>query len=118
VTELPRSECASAHLFSGALPCCGPRASHCDLTFRLASVRGRHCFVVWILNIGFQITRLPMHEGMAAMINFIAFVKGFTIWHERFLPNNGKAFNRFGARVYVSRMLTKNIQKVAGISQA
>jgi hypothetical protein len=73
----------------------------------LAGVRGRHCFVLWILNIGFQITRLPMHQGMAAMINFFAFVKGFAIWHERFLPDNGKAFNGFCARVYVSRMLTK-----------
>jgi hypothetical protein len=105
----------TAHFFSDALPCCGPRTSLCDLTYRLASVRGRHCFVPWILNIGFQITRLPMHQGMAAVINFFAFIKGFAIWHERFLLDNAKAFNGFCARVYVSRMLTKNIREAVGI---
>jgi hypothetical protein len=73
---------------------------------RLASARGDHYFVIRILNIGFQITRLPMHQRMAAVIDFFALVKGFAIWHARYLRDNRGPFHPLKPRAGVSQMLT------------
>lgn len=61
-------------------------ASFCDLTpRRLGTVRGcylRH-FILTILNVRFQITRLLMHDGVAAVVISVALIKGFTVRHGR-----------------------------------
>jgi hypothetical protein len=71
-----------------------------------ASTRGGRYFVLRILNIGFQITRLPMHQWVAAMVNFFALVKGFAIWHLPFIRDNREEFHHLKPHVYVGRMPT------------
>jgi hypothetical protein len=75
---------------------------------RFAGARGDHYFVIRILNIGLQITRLPMHQWMAALIDFFALVKGFAIWHARYLRHYDATFHPLRPRAGVSQMPTSS----------
>jgi hypothetical protein len=70
---------------------------------RFAGAWGDHYFVIRILNVGLQITRLPMHQWMAAVIDFFALIKGFAIWHARYLRRYDSAFHPLRPRTGVSQ---------------
>jgi hypothetical protein len=78
----------------GPLLCDGMRRRFLDF--------GTHYFVFRILNIGFQITWLPMRQWMTAVINFVARVKSFAIWHNHFLRDGSEPLYSFMPRFFVS----------------
>jgi hypothetical protein len=49
-----------------------------------------------------------MHQRMAAVIDFFALVKGFAIWHARYLRDNGAAFHPSRPRAAVGQMPTSS----------
>jgi hypothetical protein len=49
-----------------------------------------------------------MHQWMAAVIDFFALVKGFSVWHARYLRDSGAAFDPLRPRAGVSQLLTRS----------